>query len=222
MFAVSRIVDHVADLLQHCWFPFGIQQVELSPTGDIYHLGHSDASLEVPHGAIDAHIVVQYGVALHGPFVVPDGYCQASVSAYLFFGDMTTLSKPVTLHLSHWCMGNELKFARSSHHLRDADKAYVFDVVENGVFLEQKHSGSLQIEQPHTIYTILMEEGEQVSCHAMLLERPPSRDSLQYSLLVHFYSRTWIQVRIPSTYHQPHCMYICIYIIIYKMPLYAM
>ena len=192
--SVPYIADHVADLLQHCWFPFGIDQVELSPAGGIYHLGSSDASLEVPQGAIDEKLIVQFGIALHGPFIIPKGYSHASVSVYLFFGDTAALSKPVILHLSHWCLGNKLKFAQSTH-LLNSDMMYIFDVMESGVFQEQKHCGSLQIKQPQTIYTILMEEGEQTACYAMLLERPPSRDSQQYTLLVHYYSSTWIQVR---------------------------
>lgn len=188
-------VDHVADLLQHCWFPFGIQQVELSPTGGIYQLGSSDASLEVPHGAIDGKITIQFGIALHGPFAVPSGYYQTSVSVYLFFGDAATLNKPVTLYLSHWCLGRKLKFAKSSHLFQEGDMTYKFDVMESGVFHEQKRIGSLQIEQPHTIYTILMEEGEQALCYTLLLEdRPLKKDNQQFVLLVLYFSHSWIQV----------------------------
>ena len=187
-------IDHVADLLQHCWFPFGIEQLELSPMGGTYRLGCSDASLEVPQGAIDEQLIVQFGIGLHGPFVIPKGYCQASVSVYLLFGDTAGLIKPVTLHLAHWCLGSKLKFAQSSH-LLNKDATYVFDVTESGVFHERKQSGSLQIRQPQTMYTILMEEGEQALCYAMLLEKAPSRDSQEFALLVHYYSNSWIQVR---------------------------
>ena len=171
--------------------------MELSPSGGTYQLGSPDASLEVPHGAIAEKTTVQFGLALHGSFIVPSGYCQASVSVYLFFEDKATLTKAVTLHLRHWCLGSKLKFAKSSHDLEEGDTTYRFEVVESGVFHEQKCIGSLQIEQPQTIYTILMEEGEQTLCYTMLLqEQALRRDNQQFVLLVLYFSQEWIKVSI--------------------------
>lgn len=145
-------------LQQLCYFASGIKQLVVGPDGGTFTLGSGDASLEFPPGAVVKKTSVRYTIILHGPFVLPTGCKLGSVVVYINM-DGTTLLKPVTLVLSHWCSReegdeNSLHFLRAPHTLEAGQQKYIFEEQEHGDFTSHPHRGILTISEPQCLHCV--------------------------------------------------------------------
>ena len=70
-------------LKELCYMATGIHNLHVGPGGGTFTLGCSDATLEVPRGALERETSVHYAIILHGPFVFSIGYKPGSVVVYV-------------------------------------------------------------------------------------------------------------------------------------------
>ena len=145
-------------LLKKCWFPFGLHSLVVGPGGGDFPLDYGDSLLEVPSGAFEEEVVIRYGIALHGPWELPEGYTSCSVTVYLNLQGHHP-NKELTLHLSNWYGGKErdgVKFVRAPHVLKGESK-YQFILLEEGDFSDVRR-GKLKIGQPLCLYAVALRD----------------------------------------------------------------
>ena len=146
-------------LLKKCWFPFGLHSLVVGPGGGDFPLDCGDSLLEVPVGAFEKEVVIRYGIALHGPWELPEGYTPCSVTVYLNLQGHHP-NKELTLHLSNWYGGKErdgVRFVRAPHILKEGESKYQFTLLEEGDFSDVKR-GKLKIGQPLCLYVAAFED----------------------------------------------------------------
>ena len=153
-----------------CWIPFGIRSQSVGPEGGKLSLEPSAGAmggreggilLKVPPGAISPAESVEVRSALipDGPFTLPEGYQLGSMVVYLYY-DGHRLTKPVTLSLPHWYGGEDqvrdgLSFAMAPHTLKEGEHVYHFELLEEGMFAEQRQCGILQISGHCTLFAVV-------------------------------------------------------------------
>ena len=139
MLSFITVPPHEKDLCNLCWVPFGIQTLKISPLGDghTYKLQPNAVGcheedlirLEIPKDAINTDICkelsIHYGILVHGPFVLEEGYELASVVVYIDF-NMDHTTKPLMLHLPHWAGEGEATNIVIAPHKVDETEQYIF------------------------------------------------------------------------------------------------
>ena len=180
-----------------CYVPKGIKQITVTSEGGWFPLGSGDARLEVPPGAVRQAMLIHYAVILHGPFVFPTEYKSASVVIYLNL-DGATLVHPVFLHLSDWCVRenmdmkqDKLMFVRAPHEMQE-DQKYHFSPVKNTL-----NSDTIQIKKPQCLYAKVHKEGldgmkEWYLVTPFLKEE---KDCFRFRILFTWFSLSWREVK---------------------------
>ena len=195
-------------LKELCYTATGIQQLHVGPGGGTFTLGCSDATLEVPPGALKRETSVHYAIILHGPFVFSIGYKPGSVVVYVNM-DGATLLKPVCLNLSHWCSreeegGNTLKFIRAPH-VPDAQMKYFFEELEEGDFTTHTNVGMLTIPVPQCLYCVGMKNEEVARYNALTFQKNETSDSkLFFRIQLMCDSKHWNEVCVT-------CLSVCVW-----------
>ena len=159
MFSYYICTADEAVLSQTCWFPFGIKELLVEATGGDFPLDYGDSLLEVPGGAFEEEVVLRYGIALHGPWELPEGYTPCSVTVYLNLQGHHP-NKELTLHLSNWYGGKErdgVRFVRAPHVLKEGESKYQFTLLEDGDFSDVRR-GKIKISKPKCLYGTALQE----------------------------------------------------------------
>ena len=162
MFSYYICTADEAVLSQTCWFPFGIQELLVEATGGDFPLDYGDSLLEVPSGAFEEEVVIRYGIALHGPWELPEGYTPCSVTVYLNLQGHHP-NKELTLHLFNWYGGKErdgVRFVQAPHVLQEGESKYQFTLLEEGDFSDVRR-GKVKIRKPKCLYGTALQELQQ-------------------------------------------------------------
>ena len=189
-----------AALQELCYTASGIKQIIVTCEGGRFPLGSGDATLEVPPGAVRQQTLIHYAIIFHGPFVFPTEYKPASVVVYLNL-DGATLVHPVLLHLSDWCVTDDmdveklqdkLMFVRATHVMQE-DQKYYFSALAKEDTL---NSGTLQIRKPQCLYSKVHKEGldglkEWYQVTPFLKEE---KDCFRCRILFTWFSPSWREV----------------------------
>lgn len=195
-------IDVEKTLATLCYIPFGIKQFTITPEGGTFTLGSGDAVLEVPAGAVEEEASVRYGIILHGPFVFSAGYKPASVFIYLNM-DLVTLSRPLRLHLSYWCImekGDEegtYKFLRAPHRLETGQKKYIFKEQNEADFTSHSNvaMGILNISEAQCIYCVQTRGTKDATYTAIpFTQYIPSENTQHFKIQLSCYSQEWRKV----------------------------
>ena len=114
--------------------------------------------LEVPPGAVHPleSVEVRSAIIPMGSFTLPEGYQLGSMVVYINY-DGRLVSKPFNLHLPHWYGGDDhirdgLSFAMAPHTLKEGERVYHFELVDGGMFEEQRQCGVLQLSGHCTVF----------------------------------------------------------------------
>ena len=216
------MLDSEKVLDQLCWFPFGLQRIEVGAGGGKFVLdtstpttptvGSEDCSdnsvyIEVPPNAIepDETLSIHYGVTPDGPFIFPKGYKLCSVAVYIFtLGP--SLKESLTLHIPHWCCedstptnGREdalVKSCWSPHTLKRDQEMFEFSFVED--YIAMNGANDIQICGKKCLFADVISEDveESYQCHVFVDE--VINLTRQLLILVTFESRTWRRVSFQS------------------------
>ena len=131
----------------------------MEAVGGDFTLDYGDTILEIPQGAFEEDCIIRYGIALHGPWLLPQGYSLCSVTVYLnLLGQQP--KRKLILHLSNWYGGSSrdrLRFAIAPHHLITGESKYQFTLLSEGNF-STASNGQLSIVESKCLYTIACEE----------------------------------------------------------------
>lgn len=184
-----------------CYAPFGIKEHTVTPDGGIFSLGSSDASLEVPQGAVMKKTLIRYAIILDGPFELQSGYRRVSVVVYLNL-NRATLLQPVFLNLSDWCekrdikepYGQYLQFFRASHEIKGVKKEYEFSPLPNA---DHQSEDVLRINEPKCYYMKVLREGRRVHelyCAVPIQKLEITANRLLIRILFIWNSDSWRQV----------------------------
>ena len=178
----------------------GIKQLFVSPDGGTFTLGHGDASLEFPAGAVVKETVVRYAIILHGPFAFPAGYNPGSVVVYINMNG-ATLVKPFLLYLSHWCSMEEeddkdaLHFATAPHTLLEGQEYYQFEGQEEADFTTHVNIGILKISEPQCLHCVKGKFGKIARYSAITFTQyVPSKNILLFRIQLMCDSQEWNKV----------------------------
>lgn len=196
------------ELQELCYAPFGIKDLTVTPDGGTFPLGSTDASLEVPSGAVMRNSLIRYALILHGPFVLPTGYRPVSVVVYLNLS-RTTLLQPISLILSDWCEKRysteqyELMFFRASHKIRGEKRLYQFSQLCNA---DHQNADVLRITESKTLYMKVLQEGRGVHdlyCMMPIQKLDVAENCFRMRILFIWSSDSWRQVS--HMYNCSHC-----------------
>ena len=122
-------------------------------------MDYGDSLLEVPGGAFEEEVVIRYGIALHGPWELPEGYTPCSVTVYLNLQGHHP-NKELTLHLYNWYRGKErdgVMFVQAPHVLKEGDSKYQFTLLEEGDYSDVRR-GKIKIRKPKCLYGTALQE----------------------------------------------------------------
>ena len=162
--------------LTHC----GIDQLTIHPSADNFHLGNGDATLIIDEGTVKMETIVRYAVILHGPFVYSAGYKPASVVVYLNL-EGSTLLKPITLILKHWCKSIEvngeavLRLLRAPHTTDEMQDCYIFHEVQG---VSSFNSSTFTISEPQCLYCVEMKKESQANYNAIAFQKNLPEENL--------------------------------------------
>ena len=173
-------------------------------------MDNGDTWLEIPRGAFEEKIFIQYGIALHGPWQLPEGYTICSVTVYLnLLGKMP--KKELTLHLSNWYGGeksNILRFTRASHMCQKCN--FQFTLLKEGEDFSHARKGSLKIADGKYLYcTVLEKESDDNLSYQVLPVNISEQQCDRFLLLFTYDSPNWLKVHsmhIGHLYIQGHCI----------------
>ena len=194
--------DAVTLMEELCYVPFGIKELTVTPSGGTFSLGNSDASLEIPPGAVMTNTPIRYAIILHGPFVLQPGYRRVSVVIYLNL-NRATLLQPIFLNLADWCERRystqqyELTFFRASHEIKaeGENREYHFCPLPNS---DHQSEDVLKIIEPKSHYAKVLKEGRHgihdLYCAMPIQKRDPRANNLQIRILFTWKSQSWIMV----------------------------
>jgi hypothetical protein len=162
-------------LKELCWFPFGIQNVEVGPEGGQFFLGahqpvdsrrsiDSYTYVEVPAGVVEEGkiVYIDYGITPNGPFSLPYGYKLCSMVVYLSVQG-AKLKKPVILHIPHWVSvastqttnptkGALLRCCWSPHTLEEGQKTFKFSCLEEEAYTMTSKAGEISISGDNCLF----------------------------------------------------------------------
>ena len=117
--------------------------------------------LEVPLDAINPAkcMEVRSAIIPDGPFTLPEGYQLRSMAVYINY-DGRRVTKPLRLVLPHWYGGEDhvhdgLSFAKAPHTLIKRERLYHFELVDGGMFDEQRQCGVLQLSGHSTVFAMV-------------------------------------------------------------------
>ena len=185
-----------------CYVPFGIKELTATPGGGTFSLGNSDASLEIPPGAVMTNTPIRYAIILNGPFVLQPGYRFVSVVIYLNL-NRATLFQPIFLNLADWCERRYntqqygLTFFRASHEIKaEGDKRqYHFCPLPKS---DHQSEDVLMISEPKCHYAKVLKEGRQgihdLYCAMPIQKLDPRANGLRIRILFMWKSESWIVV----------------------------
>ena len=204
-----------AALVDLCWIPFGIQSQSVGPEGGKLSLEPSAGGmggreggtilLEVPPGAVSPAESVDVRSALipDGPFTLPEGYQLGSMVVYLYY-DGRRLTKPCTLSLPHWYGGEDqvrdgLSFAMAPHTLKEGESVYHFELLEEGMFAEQRQCGVHEISGHCTLFAVVFKVKASSLYYASLWTRQVggaviADNAMESKVVITYAYREWIEV----------------------------
>ena len=193
-----------------CWIPFGIHTFKVLPQGGLFHFGKSSTIsygwgsagyIQVPEDAFTTtSLDVRCALIMHGPFSLPDGYQFASPVVYLTF-DTTNTTKPITLHLPHWCKNNQedwtddnLMFVMAPHSLGEGEESYQFQPIEGGRFLI--HDGVLSITGHNSLFAVAFKNtGKSLYRATYLSKHDEVKGHISNDVVFTYAHPIWQQVR---------------------------
>ena len=217
-------------LVDLCWIPFDIQSQSVGPEGGKLSLEPSAGAmgggeggtilLVVPPGAVSPAESVKVRSALipDGPFTLPEGYQLGSMVVYLCY-DGRRLTKPVTLSLPHWYGGEDqvqdgLSFAMASHTLKEGERVYHFELLEDGRFAEQRQCGVLQISGHCTLFAVVFKVKVSSLYYASLWTHQVggaviANNAMESKVVITYADLVWIEVGSSEQCTTERSMYVC-------------
>ena len=155
--------------------------------------------VEVPPDAIGTYDKVElcYAIIPDGPFTLPEGYQLGSVVVYInYVGQHVT--KPLILHLPHWCGGKDhvrdgLSFAIAPHSLTGEKREYQFQLIEGGTFLDHKQYGIFHIDGHSSLFAEVFKEKTTSVYLATQWEHRLASEACT-KIVITYYSEVWLKV----------------------------
>ena len=190
-----------------CWLPLGVQSQSVGPEGGKLCLqpsvGEEEGQtvlLEVPPGAVNPSesVEVRSAVITDGPFTLPEGYQLGSTVVYINCNGRL-VSKPFKLLLPHWYGGEEhikdgLSFAMAPHTLKEGECVYQFELVEGGMFEEQRQCGVLQLSGHCTVFAAVFKVKAISLYYASLWTHQVDGTDMRSKVVITYAHSVWIQV----------------------------
>ena len=216
------MLDSEKVLDQLCWFPFGLQRIEVGPSGGIFildtstptmptveskHCSDNSVYIEVPPNAVepDETLSIHYGVTPDGPFIFPKGYKLCSVAVYIFTLG-ASLKESLTLHIPHWCSEDStqtnaredalVKSCWSPHTLKRDQQMFEFSVVED--YIPMNGANDIQICGKKCLFANVISEDVEESYQCHVFEDEVINLTRQLVILVTFESPIWRRVSFQS------------------------
>ena len=206
-------VDEAA-LKRLCWIPFGVRTVSIEAKGGIFCLvpqsdelqGTKEGTIfvEVPPDAVStsADVKMRYAIILSGPFKLPEGYQFGSPVVYIYY-DSRRVTKPLALHLPHWCGGRDratdgLSFAIAPHSLKGGS-VYHFQLLGGREFPVSSQYGVVEIHGHCSLYAEVFDMGATTNCQAFCLEKEEEDETeckAECNIAVTYASYCWRTVRL--------------------------
>ena len=203
----SLTVDEAA-LKRLCWIPFGIQTVLIEdkggililepPSDELQGITEDTIFVEVPPGAVStsAKVEMHYSIITSGPFTLPDGYQFGSTVVYIYY-DARRVTKPLTLHLPHWCGGRDhtkdgLSFAVAPHSLK-GKRFYEFQL-KGGTFSHHQQYGIFHIDGHSSLFAEVFKEKATSLYLATQWEQRLDQET-NTRIVITYFSKVWREVR---------------------------
>ena len=205
-----------------CWFPFGIQNVEVGPEGGQFFLGahqpvdsrrsiDSYTYVEVPAGAVEEGktVYIDCGITPNGPFSFPDGYKLCSMVVYLSVQG-AKLKKPVILHIPHWVSVSStqttkpakealLRCCWAPHTLEEGQKTLEFSCLDKQKCTMTSRAGEILINGDTCLFADIVQMGTSTDFqyeYHVLREIAASNDVIEkcVRIVITFSSFLWQKV----------------------------
>lgn len=207
-------------LKELCWFPFGVQNVEVGPEGGQFFLGahqpvdsrqsiDSYTYAEVPAGAVEEGktVYIDCGITPNGPFSLPDGFKLCSMVVYLSVQG-AKLRKPMILHIPHWvsvasvqttnsAKGALLRCCWAPHILEDGQKTFEFSCLEEEKYTMTSRAGEILVNGENCLFANIIQMGTSVDfqyAYHVLREIAASNDEKCIRIVITFSSFDWQKI----------------------------
>ena len=213
LFECPSLTADEAVLKDNCWIPFGLKTVSIEaeggilclepPSNELEEIKEDTIFVEVPPGAVSASAKVEmhYAIILGGPFTLQEGYQFGSPIVYIYY-DSRHVTKPLTLHLPHWCGGGDhtrdgLSFAIAPHSLKASVHMYHFQLLAGGEFPISSQYGVIEMYGHHSLYAEVFKLGTTPMCFAIFLVKENIGETeckTECNIAVTYSSYHWIEV----------------------------